>query len=153
MDVSLIRPFPFVRWGITISRDDGERPPLHAFAERLAGTAEVLGQQAQCAVARGGERETGDESTPRAVIVIIAGLVELFPGGGHLPTGELSDPRPHRLRSRGEPDEEMVRLLPAVGFQNVALEVLQHLAVPGPRGVDVRVSKVDGHGRPREASS
>ena len=85
--------------------------------------------------------------------MIGAGLVELLPGGCYLPAGELPDPRPDCLRLRGESDDKVVRFLPAVRLQDVGLEVLQHLAIPGLRGVDVRVSKVDGHGRPRHASS
>src|SRR5881397_226248 len=153
MNVSLVRRFPFVRRRIPIPRDEGERSKFHAVAEGLAGTIEVFCEETQCVIAFRGESETRDESSARTVVVIVAGLVELLPGGSHLASAELADPRPHGLRSRGEPNDEMVRLLPAVRLQDVALEVLQHLAVFGLRGVDVRVSKVDGHGRPREASS
>src|SRR5207245_10002340 len=125
----------------------------HAVAEGLAGTIEVFCEETQCAVAVRGESEARDESAARAVIVIVAGLVELLPGGRYLSAGELPDPRPDCLRLRGESDDKVVRFLPAVRLQDVGLEVLQHLAVLGLRGGDVRVSKVDGHGRPGEARS
>src|SRR2546422_6464715 len=153
MNVSLVRRCPFVRRRIPISRDEGERPTFHAVAEGPAGTIEVFCEETQCAVAFRGESEARDASAACAVIVIVAGLVELLPGGRYLSAGELPDPRPDCLRLRGESDDKVVRFLPAMRLQDVGLEVLQHLTVFGLRGVDVRVSKVDCHGPPREASS
>src|SRR5947208_4403179 len=79
--------------------------------------------------------------------MVRARLLELFLGGGHLSSGELPNPPPDRLRAGGESKDEMVRFFPAVRLQDVALEVLQHLAVLGPGGVDVvsrRSTAMDG---------
>src|SRR5437867_12760403 len=148
MDVSLIRRLPFSRWRIPISCQEREGAPFHPAAERPTRISEVFGKEAQRPVARGGESQTGDEPAAGSVIMVRARLLELFLGGGHLSSGELPNPPPDRLRAGGESKDEMVRFFPAVRLQDVALEVLQHLAVLGPGGVDVRVSKVDGHGRP-----
>src|SRR5213083_1429300 len=81
-----------------------------------------------------------DEPAAGSVSMIRARLLELFLGGGHLSSAELPNPPPDRLRAGGESKDEMVRFFPAVRLQDVALEVLQHLAVLGPGRVDVRVS-------------
>src|SRR2546422_3386870 len=114
MNVSLVRRFPLVRRRIPISRDEGERPKFHAVAEGLAGTIEVFCEETQCAVAFRGESEARDESAACAVIVIVAGLVELLPGGRYLSAGGLPAPRPGCLRLPGELDDKEVRFLPAV---------------------------------------
>src|SRR2546422_10060357 len=142
MNVSLVRRCPFVRRRIPISRDEGERPTFHAVAEGPAGTIEVFCEETQCAVAFRGESEARDESAACAVIVIVAGLVELLPGRRYLPAGELPDPRPGCLRPRGESDDKVVRFLPALRLQGVALGGSQHLAGFWPRWGRVSVLKV-----------
>src|SRR5207245_2025445 len=97
-----------------IPREEREGPKFHPVAEGLPGTAEVLREQTQCPIACRGKTEISDEPAPGPVIVIVARLVELFPGRRHLSAGELSNPRTNGLRLRGEADEQMIGFFPAV---------------------------------------
>src|SRR3989441_337840 len=121
MNVSLVRRCPFVRRRIPISRDEGERPKFHAVAEGPAGTIEVFCEETQCAVAFRGESEARDESAACAVIVLVAGLVELLPGGRYLSAGGVPPPPPGRPPPPRGSDGKVGRFLPAGRAQDVAL--------------------------------
>src|SRR5437773_2705513 len=122
---------------------------LHAVPERRASGAEGGGVEPERRIARGGEVEVREHPAGSPAPTERRGGVQLLPRGRDLVAGEPADPGPDRRPVPGEPEEEVVGLLPAVGLQDVPLEVLQHPAVLRIGGVDVRVSEVHGHGHPR----